>query len=458
MKIALIGDVHANLPALEAVIEDALSRGADIFINTGDYTGYGPFPDETVKTLSTLETVSVIGNYDRKVLKADRKLEEWKKHKRKEKWSNFKWTLEHLSEANRTYLSCLPREKLFRFQGKRVLLNHICPHSPSHYLGSDTAMEVLEEIASGIEADMILMGHSHSPFAAEAGSTWFINPGSVGRPDDGDPRASYAIIDLGGEKPLVNHYRVEYDVQATLNAIEEKGLPSIFAQMFEQGRNLDFVDPPEEDQPEMDPHENEDTQVYEEHTLVTVARNFTMETAPIHAPHCRQVAQLSLFIYDQLLPLHTLGREERLILELAAHLHDIGWVEGQKGHNKTSMKMIQSREDLIKDRRIRKMVANVARYHRKAFPDLKHKPFRELEPGDRHIVQDLSSILRIADGLDWDHTDNVKEIFCESNESTVRLICRSKGSSEAEMGRGLEKGVLFEKTFNRKLEIEWHRI
>jgi len=74
------------------------------------------------------------------------------------------------------------------------------------------------------------------------------------------------------------------------------------------------------------------------------------------------------------------------------------------------------------------------------------------------MVKALSSILRIADGLDWDHLDNVRDIFCESDGTSVHLVCRAHNPSEAEKVRALEKGRLFEETFKRKLEIEWHLI
>ncbi|MBN1333779.1 MAG: YfcE family phosphodiesterase [Synergistales bacterium] len=459
MKIAVLGDVHANLPALEAVLEDVFSREVEMIFNTGDYTGYGPFPDETVRTLRSLEIVSVIGNYDRKVLKADRKLEEWKQKKRKEKWNAFKWALDHLSDESRKYLCSLPREQRFKVKGKDFLISHICPESPSEYLDARTSPETFRNIAEKLHAHVIIMGHSHSAFSYRSGNTWFINPGSVGRPVDGDPRASYAILDIRPDLLEIQLYRVEYDVKSTLKGLEEKGLPDSFAQMFIQGLDLEAVDPQEEERSSTDPHENEDPEIYEKvHPLVTKAREFTAETAPIHAPHCRQVARLSLSIYDQLLPLHGMGREERLVLELGANLHDIGWIEGQKGHNKTSMKMIRSREDLIPDRRMRNLVANLARYHRKADPHIKHAHFSELEPGDRNMVKALSSILRIADGLDWDHLDNVRDLFCETDGTWVRLICRAHNPSEAEKVRAREKGRLFEETFKRKLEIQWHLI
>ena len=89
--------------------------------------------------------------------------------------------------------------------------------------------------------DVIVCGHSHQPFARQVGNVWFVNTGSVGRPDDGDPRAAYAILRLEPALFQVRHYRLEYDVASAVAAIRQQGLPEAFAQMMVQGRNLDVV-------------------------------------------------------------------------------------------------------------------------------------------------------------------------------------------------------------------------
>lgn len=462
MKIALIGDVHANLAALEAVLADLADRGADIIINTGDYTGYGPCPEETVKLLMEKETVSVIGNYDRKVLKVEQKLEEWKKKKRPEKWKAFQWAFEQLGPETRKYLSFLPARKTFVTGNKTILVTHGSPASISEHLDKDTPDERLAELAELGNADIMITGHSHEAFSKQVGTTWFINPGSVGRPGDGDPRASYAILQIGTGYFRIDHYRVEYDVEKTVAEIEKKGLPPSFSEMFRQGRDLDDVDPPEKktesDPCVTDPHEDGNPGIPEEDPSVHMARTYLEESAPIHAPHCRQVAKLSLSLFDQLLPLHCINKEGRLVLELAANLHDIGWSQGQKGHHKTALEMILKAEEVIPDNRLRLMSASVARYHRKADPDTKHAHYRELAEKDRNVVKSLASIIRIADGLDWEHLENVKDIFCEVDEAAVTLHCLVHHPSEEERERALQKGRLFEKVFERRLTVSWDQI
>ena len=110
MKIALIGDVHANLPALEAVLAHAHQQGVEAIWNLGDFLGYGAFPDEVVVRLRAEGALSIIGNYDLKVLKFPKRKEKWDKSKHPQKYLAFQWAYEHLSKESRKYLRSLPEE------------------------------------------------------------------------------------------------------------------------------------------------------------------------------------------------------------------------------------------------------------------------------------------------------------------------------------------------------------
>ena len=96
-------------------------------------------------------------------------------------------------------------------------------------------------MAAEAKADVIVCGHSHAPFVRAIADGWFINPGSVGQPQDGDPRASYALLDVTTDDFEVTLCRVEYDVQCLLAALRRNGLPEIFCQMFAQGQSLHDV-------------------------------------------------------------------------------------------------------------------------------------------------------------------------------------------------------------------------
>jgi putative phosphoesterase len=244
MRVALIGDIHANLPALEEVLDHAHNQGIEKIWNVGDFLGYGPFPDEVVQLIRKDDSIlSILGNYDRQVLKFKKKRDKWRKSKHPDKYLAFGWAYENLSKKNRKYLRFLSQEVRMKVRGHRILLTHGSPASDKEHLYPDTPEERLRELAKMAKADIIIVGHSHQPFARQVDNTWFINTGSVGRPDDGDPRACYAILRFLGDEFQVQHHRVGYDVERTVAAVHENKLPDAFAQMFLQGRNLDYFLP-----------------------------------------------------------------------------------------------------------------------------------------------------------------------------------------------------------------------
>ena len=242
-KVALIGDVHANLPALEAVLEHVRQHGVETIWNVGDFVGYGAFPNQVVKRLRKENALSIVGNYDLKVLRFKKKKNKWRKKKHPDKFLAFQWAFENLSKKNRKYLRSLPREIRLPVEGWRILLTHGSPASDAEHLTPDTPKKRLRELAQMANVDAIICGHSHQPFARQVDDVRFVNTGSVGRPDDGDPRACYAILYLGPKRFQVHHYRVEYDVEKAVAAIRKHGLPEAFAQMALQGRALDAVLP-----------------------------------------------------------------------------------------------------------------------------------------------------------------------------------------------------------------------
>ncbi|MFL7890763.1 MAG: metallophosphoesterase family protein [Anaerolineales bacterium] len=246
-RIALLGDVHANLPALEAVLSHAKSLGVSMYWNIGDFVGYNAFPDQVVKRMQEKKFCNIIGNYDIKVLKFPQKEKKWRKNKQAQKWMAFQWAYQNLSPESRAYLASLPEERRLVVGDQEFLLVHASPLSNEEVLDKSTPDERLWELKNiaehNYEAEFaaIVCGHSHEAFTRRIGNTLFINTGSVGRPGDGNPRAAYAILQITGTRLQVSHYRLNYEIGEAVKAIRKNGLPKAFGEMLIHGRDLEWV-------------------------------------------------------------------------------------------------------------------------------------------------------------------------------------------------------------------------
>lgn len=469
MKVALIGDIHANLPALEAVVADAHRRGVEAFWHVGDWLGYGAFPNEVVALLRQEPLLSIVGNYDLKVFEIVQEPE--KKGRKAEKQMAFRWAYEHLTKENRKYLQGLSQQVRLEVAGRRILLTHGSPASNAEHLTAETSPERLRELAELANADVIICGHSHRPFARKVRGVWFINTGSVGRPDDGDPRACYATLSIGPGVFRVRHHRVEYDVERAVAAIRQNRLPEAFAQMILQGRSLEAIEEgpageappylaaPAEVLPQAAPAAvlPEPAMPSEEEPLWQEQWQGVLRLAmsrPEEDGHSQQVTRLALRLFDTLQPLHGLGPQERFWLQCAGMLHDIGWVEGWKAHHKTSLRMILDSPLLAFDRRERLIVGSIARYHRRALPGMQHAHFAELRARDRQKVMLLAALLRVADGLDCTHQGLVEDLGVELLPDQVRIRCRVRAPAEGECLDALDKSDLLGQVLARKVTVE----
>lgn len=438
--IALISDVHGNLPALEAVLADAARHAAEAIWNLGDMLGYAPFPNEVIRTLRDARAVNIIGNYDLKVLAFKRQQGKWKRKKAPAKYAGFAWNDAHLLDESRAFLGSLPEQARRKVGGLEALLVHGSPASVSELLGAETKGPRLKELAQMARADLVVCGHSHEPFVRRVEETSFINPGSVGRPEGGDWRASYALVACSNGALKVGHRRVPYDIERVVRGVHAAGLPKDYVDVFRQARSLDQL---------WGGNRRKGGQAEKvREAVLALARRCRYERE-----HTHQVTRLSLELFDALKALHKLGARERFWLHCGSLLHDIGWIEGQQGHHKTALRLIMGAADLPFERREREIVGLIARYHRKALPSDRHKYYGSLSTADQHRVAVLGGLLRVADGLDRSHYRVVRGIRCEVTAGEIAVVCTVADAAGAEVAAATKKADLLERALGRSVTI-----
>jgi exopolyphosphatase/guanosine-5'-triphosphate,3'-diphosphate pyrophosphatase len=163
--------------------------------------------------------------------------------------------------------------------------------------------------------------------------------------------------------------------------------------------------------------------------------------------HSHQDARLALRIFDLTTGLHSLDDEHRDLLHYAAILHDIGYWYDYEDHHQHTFRMIMAADLPALTPREKRIVANVARYHRSARPKLKHEGFARLDPDDREIVSQLAAILRFADGLDRGHTNAVEDLDCEIYGDVVVLTVHPPEGNDLERWAGRKKSRFFADVF-----------
>ena len=230
MKVGVISDVHSNTVALRAVLEDM--PAVDALVNAGDVVGYNPWPRECVEAMwdptafcpeasvPATPVPSVMGNHDRAVytdtaFRFNHMAKAGVEHARKQ-----------LDDEHFDWLGDLPDERLLLDGKLKIVHGH--PDDPDHYTyPSEFSPRLLDD------EDVLVMGHTHVQAVEKYGDGIVLNPGSVGQPRDGDPKAAYAVVDLDAMD--VDTHRVGYDVDQVLEAVAEADLPDRIGTRLQRG-------------------------------------------------------------------------------------------------------------------------------------------------------------------------------------------------------------------------------
>ena len=246
MKYRLLSDVHANRPALEAVLRDIAARPQTAATyHLGDLVGYAPWPNEVVDMIAVAGIPGVAGNYDSTVATDYKHCGCRYEDARQEELSHvsYAWTREHVTPATKRFLGALPFRIDIRPLGGHVSGPVITLVHGNHvlntvYMHEDRTDAVLEKMATSVGAragDVICFGHTHVPWHRVVQDVHFVNTGSVGRPKDGDSRAGYVELDVTADSVDVEFIRVAYDVDEAVAGIEASTLPVEFGAFLRTG-------------------------------------------------------------------------------------------------------------------------------------------------------------------------------------------------------------------------------
>lgn len=247
MRYLVLTDIHANLEALDACIADARTRGFDRALVLGDLVGYGADPNAVVERVVALDPLAIVrGNHD----KVACGLEQAEGFNAVAKSAAF-WTFDVMTPEHRAWLAALPEGPIL--VDDLVEICHGSPFDEDAYIFDE--LDAVRALKVS-QRPLCLFGHTHYPVSFELsadtfdstgpsasaesqlvlrnGSKYLVNPGAVGQPRDGDPRAAYAIVDVAERQ--VTMMRVNYPLEAAQAKVVKAGLPDVLAQRLAAGR------------------------------------------------------------------------------------------------------------------------------------------------------------------------------------------------------------------------------
>ena len=248
-RLAALSDIHGNLPALKAVLEDIKTREKpDAYWILGDLVAFCPWPSQTLARLRALpDAYFLSGNTDRYLITGRRPAamvnsrEDWENMAQmlRVRDATFRWAVERLSYKDYEFLRDLPTQLELELPDYGpILAVHATPEDDETVILPDMSQTELEARVAefNLQARLMLCGHTHRPMDRPVGDVRLVNCGSVGLPLDGDPRAAYALLDFDDGQCKVAVHRVDYDREAVLDEmerVEHPGLPWVGQRILE---------------------------------------------------------------------------------------------------------------------------------------------------------------------------------------------------------------------------------
>jgi putative phosphoesterase len=229
--VAVITDIHANLPALQAVLARIDELAIERIYCGGDLVGYGPQPNEVCALIQERAIPTIYGNYDYAIA---RDLEDCgcayvTPHDRAVGQRSVDWTLAHTDVASKAFMRELPFDLRVDVGAVSVHLVHGSPRRVNEYLFEDKGARLYERLAAAEDCRVLVFGHTHKPWVRLHGGVLFVNCGSVGKPKDGDARGAFAVLRGAGEDVRATIERVPYDAESVAADLRRAGLPDELA-------------------------------------------------------------------------------------------------------------------------------------------------------------------------------------------------------------------------------------
>lgn len=227
MRIAVIGDIHANLPALTAVMGEISRAGVGATYCVGDVVGRGPHPNEVVSLVRGLEIDCVQGNWDEAVaMDRDSNGAAWDSlEAERAGLASMRWTASTLTDENKAWLRRVPVHGRAVVEGRSVAFFHASMVRQTEYLWSDRPSRFFSRIASEEGDDIFCFGHTHEAHHRAVGQAHLVSCGSVGCPPPGQSTANYALISIDDGEVVVDFPTVRYDLPSVLRDMTSLGLP-----------------------------------------------------------------------------------------------------------------------------------------------------------------------------------------------------------------------------------------